>query len=234
MQQELLAVRTIGSVLLALLLNACAATVPPSPRHVTVLDALPQPATMPATNADAWLLAHLDIETTGLVPGYHEPIDIGMVLTDLDGAVVDSFFVRIMPNHPERLSAGAARVNGFSTDRWRALNAATPAEAVASLFEFVQRARGQRSVMLVAFNSQFDTAFLDHLLRGQGRSWRELFHYFVLDVPSMAWARGFRQLTNGGLAGVLKVADEPRTAVDHTGITGALLNVRIYRALVTQ
>jgi hypothetical protein len=47
----------------------------------------------------------------------------------------------------------------------------------------------------------------------------------------MAWALGYRDLTNGDLARRLGVADEPRVAQDHTGITGAMLNVRIYQAL---
>lgn len=47
----------------------------------------------------------------------------------------------------------------------------------------------------------------------------------------MAWALGYRDLTNAALAQRLGVADEPRVAEDHTGITGAMLNVRIYQAL---
>ncbi len=86
-------------------------------------------------------------------------------------------------------------------------------------------------MLLVAFNSQFDAAFLDHLFRARGSSWRMLYHYFVLDIPSMAWAMGYRDLTNGALARRLGVADEPRIADQHTGITGAMLNVRIYQAM---
>jgi hypothetical protein len=85
--------------------------------------------------------------------------------------------------------------------------------------------------MLAAFNSQFDAAFLDHLFRSQGTTWRPLYHYFVLDIPSMAWALGYRDLTGAALAKRLGVADEPRVADEHTGITGAMLNVRIYQAL---
>ena len=32
----------------------------------------------PATDPDGWLLAFLDVETTGLVPGYHKMIDLGL------------------------------------------------------------------------------------------------------------------------------------------------------------
>ena len=30
---------------------------------------------------DQWLLAHIDVETTGLLPGHHEMIDVGNVMT---------------------------------------------------------------------------------------------------------------------------------------------------------
>jgi DNA polymerase III alpha subunit (gram-positive type) len=198
---------------------------------VRALDSAAVIAYSPADSPAVWLLAHLDMETTGLVPGYHEAIDLGLVITDLGGRVIDSLFLRIQPDYPERLSPGAAMVNGFSRDRWRELNALTPADAVDSLLAFHRRVTGGRPVLLVAFNSQFDTSFLDRLMRDQGRNWRELFHYFVLDIPSMAWARGYRDLSNAALAERLGVADEPRLAEEHTGITGAMLNVRIYQAL---
>jgi len=185
----------------------------------------------PAANPDAWLLAFLDVETTGLVPGYHEMIDLGLVMTDLDGEPIDSLFLRIQPDHPERLSEGAREVNAFDPVRWRELGALSPAAAVDSLRDFHRRVAGTRSVLLVAFNSWFDAAFLDHLFRAAGGSWRELYHYFVLDIPSMAWALGYRDLTGAELSGRLGVADEPHVAEEHTGITGARLNARLYRAL---
>jgi hypothetical protein len=85
---------------------------------------------------------------------------------------------------------------------------------------------------MVAFNSHFDAAFLDQLFRARDRSWRELYHYFILDIPSMAWSLGMRELTGSGISNVLGIEDEPHVAELHTGITGARLNARIYRALL--
>lgn len=217
-----------------LLLAACAphATLAGVPEHVRAAEAGGPVPRSPADAPEDWLLAFIDIETTGLVPGYHEPVDIGVVLTDLDGVVIDSLFLRIHPVHPERLSPGAARVNAFDPERWRELGGVTPAVAVDSLTSFHDRVAAGRSVLLVAFNSPFDAGFLDHLFRAQGRSWRALYHYFVLDVPSMAWSLGLRALQGSALAARLGVEDEPRVATEHTGLTGAQLNVRIYRALL--
>ena len=181
---------------------------------------------------DDWLLAFVDVETTGLIPGHHEMIDIGIVMTDLDGLELGELFLRIQPEHPERTDAGAKAVNAFDADRWRELDALAPAAAIDAILEFHNGIADGRNVLMVAFNSQFDTAFLDHLFRSQDRSWRELYHYFVLDLPSMAWSLGFHGLTGTAISGMLGVADEPHIAELHTGITGARLNARIYRGLL--
>ena len=181
---------------------------------------------------DNWLLAFIDVETTGLVPGYHEMIDIGIVMTDLDGVAIDELFLRIQPEHPERTDDGARAVNAFDEQRWRELGALSTDAAIASMRNFHTRVAGERPVLMVAFNSHFDAAFLDQLFRSRDRSWRELYHYFVLDLPSMAWSLGIRNLTGVSISGVLKIEDEPHIAELHTGITGARLNARIYRALL--
>ncbi|HSM07628.1 MAG TPA: 3'-5' exonuclease [Gemmatimonadota bacterium] len=202
-----------------------------APAFVAASDTAPVAATSPASRPEAWRLAFVDVETTGLVPGWHEMIDLGVVMTDLDGRALDSLFIRIQPSHPERTADGARAVNAFDAERWRQLGALAPAAAVDSLRAFHRRVAGSGPVLLVAFNSQFDAAFLDHLFRAEGASWRELYHYFVLDIPSMAWALGYRELTGAALADHLGVEDEPHVADEHTGITGARLNARLYRAL---
>lgn len=185
----------------------------------------------PDTAPGDWLLAFIDVETTGLTPGYHEMIDIGIVMTDLDGGELGELFLRLQPEFPERTDEGARAVNAFDEARWREYGALAPAAAVQKITEFHRDIAGDRSVLMVAFNSHFDAAFLDHLFRAAERNRRELYHYFILDIPSMAWSRGLRGLTGQSLSAALGVADEPHIAEQHTGITGAKLNARIYRAL---
>ena len=55
------------------------------PEYVRALDGTPVPVSNPGHAPADWTLAHIDVETTGLVPGYHEMIDIGVVMTDLEG-----------------------------------------------------------------------------------------------------------------------------------------------------
>jgi DNA polymerase III alpha subunit (gram-positive type) len=185
----------------------------------------------PNENPDGWLLAFVDVETTGLKPGYHEMIDIGIVMTDLSGNELGDLFIRIQPEHPERTDEGARAVNAFDDQRWRELGALPTAKAVDRIVAFNKDIAGERKVLMVAFNSHFDTSFLDHLFRSQDRSWRELYHYFVLDLPSMAWSLGITSLTGSSISDALGVEDEPHVAELHTGITGAKLNARLYREL---
>lgn len=186
----------------------------------------------PSDSPDEWLLAFVDVETTGLLPGHHEMIDIGIVMTDLKGVERDELFLRIHPKHPERTDEGARAVNAFNQDRWHELGALSGEDAIEEILKFHARISGEKNVLMVAFNSQFDAAFLDHLFRTHGRSWRELYHYFVLDIPSMAWSLGHYGLTGSSLSAALGIEDEPHVAELHTGITGARLNARIYRGLL--
>lgn len=186
----------------------------------------------PIDNPNEWLLAFVDVETTGLVPGYHEIIDIGVILTDLEGEEIDRLFLRIMPEHPERASPEAVAVNGFSVERWRELDALSTDSAVEKILELHRSAANGRRVLMVAHNSQFDAAFVDALLRSSGHSRSEIHYYYVLDIPSMAWSLGLRLLHGQRLAEYFGIEDEPRTALEHTGITGADLNLRVYRELL--
>ncbi len=189
-------------------------------------------AVPPSDDPQNWLLAFVDVETTGLQPGFHEMIDIGVVISDLEGNELGRFFKRIMPDHPERLSEGAAAVNGFSLERWQALNPLSSRAVVDSLLHFHKSIAPGKNVLMVAFNSHFDASFLDHLFRNAGKSWRDLYFYVILDIPSMAWSLGLRQLLGDSLSKTLGIRDEPRTANEHTGLTGADLNFRIYRELL--
>jgi len=123
-------------------------------------------------------------------------------------------------------------VNGFDPALWQRLGAIDEREAARRIRTFHERMRGGRTALFTAYNVWFDQAFLSALLSRHGQEWRDMYHYQVLDIPSMAWAMGFRQLRGTNLAAALGIADETRVPTEHTGITGAAFNVSIYRALM--
>jgi DNA polymerase III epsilon subunit-like protein len=183
---------------------------------------------------ERYVLAHIDVETTGLDPAWHEIVSIGMIYTDVDGAEIGRLDLRIMPPHPGRIDPGARAVNAFSPALWRRQGAIGEPEAARRIRAFHEATRRGRTVIFTAYNVWFDQAFVTALLRRNRQSWRDLYHYQVLDIPSMAWALGFRQLQGTGLATALGIADETRVPTEHTGITGAEFNVSIYRALLAR
>lgn len=179
-----------------------------------------------------YVLVHIDTETTGLNPTYHELIDIGVIYTDTQGKELGRWYSKLMPKHPERIDPGAQKVNGFDADLWRKSKAPTPEQALADWIAYDEKTFGNRPRLRLAYNCAFDKGFLDALYRASNREWSEHFIYFWMDIPSMAWALGHRQIRGPWVAEALGVADEPHGGLDHTGITGAAVNVRIYRKLM--
>ena len=94
------------------------------------------PITSPSNAPDKWLLAHIDVETTGLLSGYHEMIDIGIVMTNLKGDILDSLYLRIQPQYPERLYEKAFEVNAFNPESWKKFGALSAIVAVDSIISF--------------------------------------------------------------------------------------------------
>ena len=178
-----------------------------------------------------WVLAHIDVETTGLIAGYHEIVDIGVVYTDLDGNVLQKWHRRVRPLHPDRVEAEAAAINGFDSKIWAAEGALEPADAVQSLLAFEKEKFAAKKILRVAYNSKFDAAFMDHLFRQSGHDFDQPnYSYFWLDIPSMAWFLGYRELSD--LSGALGVEGTSDVPLEHTGLGCAEANVRIYRALL--
>jgi hypothetical protein len=154
------------------------------------------------------------------------------VYVDTEGKELGRFFIRINPVHPERAQAEAKAVNGYSEERWRSLGAVSPSEALHAFEEFHRRTAVDRTMIFTAFNVGFDQAFVSRWVRREGRSFRDWYFYQVLDLPSMAWGQGIRELTGSKIAEALGVPDETRDPLKHTGETGADFNLAIYRELL--
>ncbi len=185
---------------------------------------------------DDWLIAFTDVETTGLNPGYHEIIDVGIVLTEPEDGEVASFHRRVMPEHPERTQPEAARCNGFSVERWQKYETLSPDETVEAIMDFYEEKAADKNVMMSAYRSSFDAAFLDHMFRNAGKH-TDMVHDYVMDLPSLAWGMGLNQLHSSEITDTLDLEDEPQyyngeEAWEHTGLTGARKNMRIYQNLL--
>ena len=84
---------------------------------------------------------------------------------------------------------------------------------------------------MMAYNAYFDRSFLDALLNEHGSSFRDIYTYFILDLPSMAWGAGIIDLQHADVASALGVEPETSDPLLHTGLSGVLFNVELYNAL---
>lgn len=128
-------------------------------------------------------LAFIDIETTGVIPGKHEIIELACVLVDEDGVggfkLVDEFEMKVKPTHLETAQEDALRINGYNDGDW--LFAYSLAEAMGHL------AKKCDGAVMVAQNVSFDYSFIERALYTTGVS--DPFFYAKLDTIPMAYLR---------------------------------------------
>jgi len=122
----------------------------------------------------------LDLETTGLIPGVQEILEIGAVLVSQpDFTRLQTFECKVKPVHFETASPEALKICGYDHAKWE--NAIDLKEALTQLSEI------GRGAVLMGFNVTFDWAFLQI-----GFNTVELpdpFYYHRVDVMSAAYAR---------------------------------------------
>lgn len=181
---------------------------------------------------ERWGLAIVDVETTGLDPDHHEMIDLGAIYTDLEGNEISRFFIRIQPDHPERVSEVARSINGFSVERWQSLDAVSPETAASRFLAFHEELSSHRQFLFTAYNASFDRGFLNALLRRRGSGFLGLYPYYTLDLPSMAFGAGSPSMINAEVAEYFDLSPETRNPLQHTGISGAEWNLALYRAML--
>lgn len=134
------------------------------------------------------LLASIDVETTGLLSGYHEIIQIAIVPLDseiqpLKG--VNPFYMNMVPNHPERKQKGAGHVHGIDMDTLAA-SAVTQEKGADLLDEWFQSLDlpfGKKFAPL-AHNWAFERGFLSHWLGLATMD--DLFHPYARDTMLLA------------------------------------------------
>ena len=96
--------------------------------------------------------AVVDVETSGLSVRRHRVLQVGVVVVDAEGVVLDRWASLVRPRHRWWYRVGPTRLHGI---RRRDVRDAPPAAAV--LTHLAQRLQGAQ---FVAHNAAFDAAFL--------------------------------------------------------------------------
>jgi DNA polymerase-3 subunit epsilon len=104
--------------------------------------------------------AVVDVETSGLRPGRHRLLQVGVVLVDGSGAVLHRWSSLIAPKRRWFFRVGPSRIHGI---RRRDLRSAPPlADVLRELAPMLQDAQ------LVAHNASFDVQFLQRAAESAG------------------------------------------------------------------
>lgn len=187
------------------------------------------------------LLAAIDFETTGTVPGYHEPVQIAVLplnsdLRPLEG--VRPFYSMMQPQHPERADVAAMRVHGLTLAELE--DAPHPDRVADYLIEWFGRLDMpiERNLVPLAANVVFETGFL---LAWLGEPLKQrLFSPLIRDVMITALSINDRSFfaaqkcpfNRVGLAALCEhfgvVNQKP-----HDALSDCLAEAEVYRCLLT-
>jgi DNA polymerase III epsilon subunit family exonuclease len=122
----------------------------------------------------------LDLETTGLNPGYQEICEIGALLvSQSDLKVIKTFDRKVKPEHIETASPEALKICGYTPEKW--VDAISLKEGLTELSELAHGA------VLMGFNVTFDWAYLQAGFNQVGLP--DPFYYHRVDVMSAVFAK---------------------------------------------
>jgi DNA polymerase III epsilon subunit-like protein len=196
-------------------------------------------SSMPHLNGN--VVAAVDFETSGTRAGFHEPIQIAVVILNSDlrpAEGVRPFYQEIKPLHPERADPEATRVHKLDLDRL-VMEAMEPGDIETMLIDWWNSLElpFERRLVPLAHNWPFELSFF--------RSWLgvsltdKLFHYhardgmtYALGLNDKSFMRGNKALfRNVGLTDLCKHFGvvNPRP---HDALNDALSEAEVYRHLL--
>ena len=103
------------------------------------------------------IFAAIDLETTGLAPGWHEVLEIAIVPLTLDFTIdrcIPEFSCRVRAEHPDRIDPKAVAVNNLNPAEGKPLQ-----EVEADLISWAEE-NGISAITPIAHNLAFDMAFM--------------------------------------------------------------------------
>jgi DNA polymerase III epsilon subunit-like protein len=187
------------------------------------------------------VLVSIDLETTGLQAGYHEPIQIAALPLDADLRPLEGvrpFYTNIRPLYPERAESLTKHVHKLDLNEL-ILHAPEPDRVADRFYEWFQKLDLPQSKNLVplAHNWSFEFSFL--------RAWlgfdlqNEMFHGHVRDAMQFASNlndraafRGepqpFSSLSLTALCELLKIENQN----PHDALADAIAEAELYRTML--
>jgi len=166
----------------------------------------------------------LDLETTGLNPGYQEICDIGAVLVSQPGLeILQKFERKVKPEHFETASKEALQIIGYTPEKWA--GAISLQQGLSELAEIGQGA------MLAGFNVTFDWAFLQAGFNQVGLP--DPFYYHRYDLMSAMFTKYYdnNKFSRFSLSECCRFFGITNRAA-HTALSDAEATYEVYAAMM--
>jgi len=103
----------------------------------------------------------IDTETTGLVAGKNQIVDLCLLKIDGNFEVKEELQIYAFPDADAVVDPGAIKVNGYDPEEWRNKGAVSQTTMAAAVYNFL---KPHSRLKLIAHNVSFDKGFLEALL----------------------------------------------------------------------
>ena len=133
-----------------------------------------------------------DVETTGLVPGYHEIIQLSAIMLNDKLEERGSGHMKLMPRYWNRAEKQALEINQINPETWKPSHKSNQ-ESIKKMYDFIYKhADPQDYINCLGHNLlSFDIPFLKDLIAKEGMSW--IFHWYHIDT--IIWATLYQKVT---------------------------------------
>lgn len=159
-----------------------------------------------------------DCETGGLNHSQFDMVEVAAILTDPSGeTVIKEFEAKVTPQRP--VDPEAARINGYSAEKWAAAGAVHLDEAMYTLMSMA------RDAVFVAHNAPFDWGFMESAMGRRMMRWPGSYHKIDTVALSMPL------LEEGLVPNVKLVTLTQFFDIKHDAAHTALADVRACREL---
>ena len=187
-------------------------------------------------------LAFTDVETTGLESirwrrswyflfvktprQWHEIIELGLVLADQETLeILNTLNIKIKPEHPERLTESALKINGYNAEDW---HSAVPLKTAMEKYSELTK-----DAIFCAQNPTFDWSFINAAFKKTGNP--NLMDYHRIDLFTLAWGKLFHtNLERFNQDMVAEFLGFPKEPLPHRAISGAMMAYENYKKLISR
>ena len=178
------------------------------------------------------IFAAIDLETTGLAPGWNDVLEVAVVPLTLDFTIdkcIPEFSCRIRAEHPDRIDPKAVAVNHLNPTEGKPLQ-----DVEADLINWAEE-NGISAITPIAHNLAFDMAFMkaafpvfSRIFSHHGRDSMRL-AYIVNDVLRV---RGDQEMFSSGSLKSVKTGLDIEGEVRHHALEDARDAAHAYRKMI--